>query len=157
MSAQQKTTTILLYGLGAIGSFYAFILSRNEQVILDVVARSNYDAVKQNVRASAVISRNSVDAKASHQGLKIESQNHGNHTVHPRNVFRQASEATDTYDYVVCAHKALKLDQIVPNAIRPAVGQDTTIVIIQNGVGNEDPFRTAFRQNTIISCVVSTL
>jgi len=71
-------------------------------------------------------------------------------------MFKQPSEATDKYDYVVCAHKALKLDQTVPNAIRPAVGQATTIVIIQNGVGNEDPFRQAFPQNTIISCVVST-
>jgi len=89
------------------------------------------------------------------QGLQIESQNHGNHTVHPRNVFKQPSEATDKYDYIVCAHKALKLDQKVPDALRPAVGADTTIVIIQNGVGNEDPFREAFPQNTIISCVVS--
>jgi len=51
MSGQQKKTTVLLYGLGAIGSFYAFILSRNDDVVLDVVARSNYEAVKQNVCA----------------------------------------------------------------------------------------------------------
>jgi len=55
MSAQQKETTVLLYGLGAIGSFYAFILSRNDNVVLDVVARSNYDAVKQNVCAHTMV------------------------------------------------------------------------------------------------------
>lgn len=32
-----------------IGSFYAFILQRNEQVRLTVVARSNYEAVKEDV------------------------------------------------------------------------------------------------------------
>jgi ketopantoate reductase len=45
-----KEIKVLLYGLGAIGSFYAFVLSRNESVVLDVVARSNYDAVKSKVR-----------------------------------------------------------------------------------------------------------
>ena len=44
-----KEIKILLYGLGAIGSFYAFILNRNKNVVLDVVARSNYEAVKSKV------------------------------------------------------------------------------------------------------------
>jgi ketopantoate reductase len=48
----------------SIGSFYAFILSRNENVRLSVVARSNYEAVKAN-------------------GFKIVSENHGEHTVKP--------------------------------------------------------------------------
>lgn len=34
----------------SIGSFYAFILSRNPNVRLSVVARSNYEAVKDKVR-----------------------------------------------------------------------------------------------------------
>ena len=38
--------------------------------------------------------------------------------------------------------------------IAPGVGDDTTIVIIQNGVGNEDAFRERFPSVTIISCVV---
>lgn len=45
----EKEIKVLLYGLGAIGSFYAFILSRNKNVVLDVVARSNYEAVKSKV------------------------------------------------------------------------------------------------------------
>ena len=35
----------------SIGSFYAFIMARAKPVRLSVVARSNYDAVKKNVRA----------------------------------------------------------------------------------------------------------
>lgn len=42
----------------------------------------------------------------------------------------------------------------MPQQIKPAVGKETVIVIIQNGVGNEEPFRKAFPNNTIISCVV---
>lgn len=37
--------------------------------------------------------------------------------------------------------------------LKPAVGDQTTFVIIQNGVGNEEPFRNAYPENIIISCV----
>uniref|UniRef100_A0A093XWV7 Putative 2-dehydropantoate 2-reductase n=1 Tax=Talaromyces marneffei PM1 TaxID=1077442 RepID=A0A093XWV7_TALMA len=95
---------VLVYGLGAIGSFYAFILSRNPNVRLSVVARSNYDAVKAN-------------------GLIIDSQNHGKHTVVPEKVFKTPAEAGQTYDYIVCAHKAIDQDAAV-KAIAPAVDED---------------------------------
>ncbi|KFA60786.1 hypothetical protein S40285_06323 [Stachybotrys chlorohalonatus IBT 40285] len=129
-----KQLDVLVYGLGAIGSFYAFILSRNDNVRLTVVARSNYDAVAAN-------------------GLKMASENHGEHTVKPYKVVRTAAEAGTTFDYVVCAHKAI--DQAsVPAQLASAVDEGkTTIVIIQNGVGNEEPFRNAFPAATILSCV----
>lgn len=60
------------------------------------------------------------------------------------------------FDYIVCAHKAINQDA-VPADIEAAVDQErSTIVIIQNGVGNEEPFRNAFPATTIISCVVSS-
>ncbi|KAK9652176.1 hypothetical protein HCH54_002140 [Aspergillus fumigatus] len=46
---EKEKINILLYGLGAIGSFYAFILHRTNRVRLTVVARSNYEAVIKNV------------------------------------------------------------------------------------------------------------
>lgn len=67
---------------------------------------------------------------------------------------RSAAEAEAKFDYIVCAHKAITQDA-VPAQIAPAVDEDrSTIVIIQNGVGNEVPFRSAFPHATIISCVV---
>ncbi|KAF7558173.1 hypothetical protein G7Z17_g75 [Cylindrodendrum hubeiense] len=125
---------VLVYGLGAIGSFYAFILSCSEEVRLTVVARSNYDAVKAN-------------------GIKITSGNHGEHHVRPYRVVKSAAEAGQKFDYIVCAHKAI--DQSgVPPQIEPGVdAARTTIVIIQNGVGNEEPFRESFPTTTILSCV----
>ncbi|KAF4975538.1 hypothetical protein FZEAL_7684 [Fusarium zealandicum] len=118
----------------AIGSFYAFILSRGEEVRLTVVARSNYDAVKAN-------------------GIKITSQNHGQHRVHPHRVVKTVAEAGHKFDYIVCAHKAI--DQAsTPPQIEAGVDENrTTIVIIQNGVGNEEPFRNSFPAATILSCV----
>ena len=57
------------------------------------------------------------------------------------------------YDFVVCANKAIN-QNAVPEKLRPVVdGKDTTLVIIQNGVGNEEPFREAFTENTILTCV----
>ncbi|KAK7429406.1 hypothetical protein QQZ08_003998 [Neonectria magnoliae] len=125
---------VLVYGLGAIGSFYTFILSRNEHVRLTVVARSNYDAVKAN-------------------GIKITSQNHGEHHVYPHKVVKTTAEAGRKFDYVVCAHKAIAQSSH-PSQIEAGVDETrTTIVIIQNGVGNEEPFRDSFPATTILSCV----
>lgn len=41
----------------------------------------------------------------------------------------------------------------MPPLFRNAVKDSTTFVIIQNGVGNEVPFRKLYPHNTIISCV----
>ncbi|KAJ4509085.1 hypothetical protein HRR75_006054 [Exophiala dermatitidis] len=132
-----QEVNVMLYGLGAIGSFYAFILDRSKRVRLTVVARSNYEAVKKD-------------------GLHIKSQNHGDHVVRPAKgiqVVKTPAEAGETYDYIVCAHKAID-NASVPTQLAPAVDEKTCIVIIQNGVGNEDPFRKAFPKNPILSCVV---
>ncbi|CAI7571195.1 unnamed protein product [Penicillium glandicola] len=123
---------VLIYGLGAIGSFYAFVLSRSDRVRLTVVARSNYEAVKAN-------------------GITIHSENHGQHTFHPYRVVKSVAEIS-AVDYIVCAHKAIDQDEVVAR-LQPAIDSKTTIVIIQNGVGNEEPFRKQFPQNSIISCV----
>ncbi|KAL2847632.1 ketopantoate reductase PanE/ApbA-domain-containing protein [Aspergillus pseudodeflectus] len=126
---------VLLYGLGAIGSFYAFILHRADRVRLTVVARSNYDAVVKN-------------------GIQITSMNHGQHTFRPDRVIRDPSEASSTnFAFVVCTHKAVDPEgAIVP--LDPVISQDTTIVVLQNGVGNEDPFRKRFPDQTVVSGVV---
>lgn len=67
---------------------------------------------------------------------------------------RTPAEAGETYDYIVLANKATD-PAAVPGRIAPAVDDKrTTIVIAQNGVGNEDPFREAFPNSPILSCVV---
>ncbi|KAF7920577.1 uncharacterized protein EAE97_011470 [Botrytis byssoidea] len=131
-----ETINVLFYGLGAIGSVYAFILSRVSNVRLTVVARSNYQAVKEN-------------------GLKLISQNHGENTFYPANVITAPDEAPGYYDYIVCSNKAIG-QEAVAKSLAPVMPESTTIVLIQNGVGNEDPFRAIYPQSTIISCVAWT-
>lgn len=59
-------------------------------------------------------------------------------------------------DYIVCAHKAIDQDEVVAK-LQPAISNKTTFVVIQNGVGNEEPFRKQFPENSIITCVVGSL
>ena len=49
MSPFPREISLMLTHEASIGSFYAFILSQSTRVRLAVVARSNYDAVKNNV------------------------------------------------------------------------------------------------------------
>ena len=127
---------VLLHGLGAIGAFYAFILQRCKNVRLSVTARSNYDAVKAN-------------------GLLMKSDNHGEHRFCPAATLKTPEEAGHSFDFIVCANKATDL-HFTAKQLGPVVDQDrTTIVLMQNGVGNEDPFHKRFPKCTILSGVVS--
>ena len=69
-------------------------------------------------------------------------------------VVKTPAETHRQFDYIVCAHKAINQDS-VPKQLEPVIENGkTTIVIIQNGVGNEEPFRKAFPECSIITCVV---
>ncbi|KAH8680541.1 ketopantoate reductase PanE/ApbA-domain-containing protein [Xylariales sp. PMI_506] len=131
-----QNLNILIYGLGAIGGTYAFFLSRSPRVALSVIARSNYDAVQK-------------------KGMTINSMNYGQHSFKAKHVFKSAAEAGQNakYDYVICAHKATNQDAAAED-LRPVISSGTTIVITQNGVGNEDAFRSRYPNNSIISCAV---
>ncbi|KAL2802848.1 ketopantoate reductase PanE/ApbA C terminal-domain-containing protein [Aspergillus granulosus] len=87
-------------------------------------------------------------------GIQITSANHGQHTFRLDRVIRTPSEASDTkFAFVLCTHKAVDPDAaIVP--LDPVITEDTTIVVLQNGVGNEDPFRKRYPNQTVISGVV---
>lgn len=71
-------------------------------------------------------------------------------------MIKSPSEAS-AVDYVVCAHKAIDQEKVAVQ-LQPVVDQNrTTIVIIQNGVGNEEAFREQFPGSSILTCVVSSL
>jgi ketopantoate reductase len=68
-------------------------------------------------------------------------------------VVSNPADAAGHYDYVVCVNKAINQDAVA-KSLAPVVDDTTTIVLIQNGVGNEDPFRSQFPNCSILSCVV---
>jgi 2-dehydropantoate 2-reductase len=130
--ASSPETRVLLFGTGAIGSVYAFILSR-VKCNVTVVCRSNYEAVKSD-------------------GIKIESTLFGNHIFKPDVVSSTVPQGL--YDFVIVAAKSFPLsnqaDLIAP-AITPG---HTAIALLQNGIDIEEPYAKRYPDNPILSCVV---
>lgn len=57
------------------------------------------------------------------------------------------------FDYILVTLKALPEVYNVADIIAPAVTEKTTIVLIQNGLGVEDPITERFPNNPIVSVV----
>ncbi|KUJ11198.1 2-dehydropantoate 2-reductase [Mollisia scopiformis] len=132
---------ILIFGTGSIGAAYAYILSRAVPASnIVTVCRSNFEAASQN-------------------GFTIHSSLWGeNQKVQPV-VVRSVDEAAPTdpelgFDYVLITSKALQTVPSTPELIKPAISPKTTIVLIQNGIGIEEPYVKLFPNNPLLSTVV---
>lgn len=78
--------------------------------------------------------------------------------MRPR-IVKTADEAVSTsqgqpFDYVIITAKAIPSTPSIPEQIRPAISEGTTIALVQNGVAIEEPYATAFPTNPLLSCVV---
>ncbi|KAJ7236741.1 ketopantoate reductase PanE/ApbA C terminal-domain-containing protein [Mycena haematopus] len=133
---------VLVFGLGAVGCTYAYILHAGKQVRVSVVAWSNASVIRRN-------------------GLTLRSAKFGdNEGIRFNAVYSDCEEAAKSglsFSYVICANKAI-LDSNPPfeDILRPVIGPDTVIVLIQNGIGQEDALRQAFPKTTIITSTVWT-
>ncbi|KAJ1861805.1 hypothetical protein H4R99_002402 [Coemansia sp. RSA 1722] len=134
MDPNTSSIKVLFVGTGALGSIYAWRLQTSGQVEITAVCRSNYQAVSNN-------------------GFQIKSELYGTHTYRPTKVIQSVDEATDNYDFVVVCTKALPNRGDNSDIIAKAVGKDTAIVVIQNGIGIEDPFVARYPNNPVISVV----
>jgi 2-dehydropantoate 2-reductase len=102
------------------------------------VCRSNYDVVKK-------------------EGFVINSTIFGDDIHFRPHVVRDCSKAAvaddQPFDYVIVCSKAIPGS--IPGFIEPVVTSGrTVIVLIQNGIGIEEEYATAFPNNPIVSCVV---
>jgi 2-dehydropantoate 2-reductase len=128
MSSQ---VNVLVIGAGAIGGFYGAILNRAGARV-SVVARSDLDVLKE-------------------QGYRIRSQL-GDLSYLPAGVYASAAEVSDKPDFLVVALKVIEgVDRV--DIIRPAVGPNTTIVLIENGIGIEQEIADAFPGHPLVSCL----
>jgi len=122
---------VLVVGAGAIGAFYGGVLARAGCEV-SVVARGDHDTV-----AAA--------------GYRIDSVL-GDLSFRPAQVLRAADEWRGEADYVLVALKLVKgLDRAA--LVRPALGKNTAIVLVQNGIGIEDELAAAFPDNELLSAV----
>ncbi|KAI9089474.1 ketopantoate reductase PanE/ApbA-domain-containing protein [Phlyctochytrium arcticum] len=137
---------ILLVGAGAVGAFYASRLHQpNHNIYVSVVCRSNFKAVKA-------------------AGFKIQSRDFGDYEFTPHAVYQSAEDAARQsrlqgleYDYVILATKALPDVDDEAKGIEPVVTPGkSVIVLIQNGVGIEEPHHLRFPQNPVL-CAVTVI
>ncbi|MEO5332194.1 MAG: 2-dehydropantoate 2-reductase [Magnetococcus sp. YQC-5] len=123
--------TVLVVGTGAVGGFYGARLARAGARV-STVHRSDFDIVHQH-------------------GIHIDSIDGDFHFM-PHQVLRQVNDCTVPPDYLLVTLKALP-DIQIPQIIRPAVGPKTVIILLQNGIDNEEPVARAFPHNEIISAL----
>ncbi|KPI38221.1 uncharacterized protein AB675_1104 [Cyphellophora attinorum] len=122
------TQNVLILGAGAIGAFYGSLLSRLATLRVSVVCRSNFRAV-------------------STSGFRVTSPTFGEYTWKPFKVFGKPADAGNPalgglrkWDYIVVSTKALpdvSDDSVLLNGL---VGDGTKVVLVQNGLGVEEPY-----------------
>ncbi|TVY59722.1 Uncharacterized protein LSUE1_G008103 [Lachnellula suecica] len=135
------TINILIVGAGAIGAFYASRLAQVPDVQVSVICRSNYKAVSSN-------------------GFSVTSPKYGSYTFTPDRTFanpKEAVAANITWDYILVSTKALP-DVSDDSEILNGLMRDghTAVVLVQNGLGVEDPYVKRFPSATILSAVTIT-
>jgi 2-dehydropantoate 2-reductase len=123
-------TSILVVGAGAVGALFGSALARQGAQV-SVVCRSDFEVVQR-------------------EGYEIISPSLGNHRFLPHAVYREVADCRTPPDYLVLTVKVLVgLDRAA--LIRPAVGPDTVIVLIENGVDIEAEIADAFPNNELLS------
>lgn len=122
---------VLVVGTGAVGGYYGAKLQQAGAHV-SVVCRSDFDAVTRN-------------------GIQINSID-GDFHFTPDAVLPRVADAPSPPDYLLCALKVLP-DVDVASVIAPAVGLETAIVLLQNGVEIENPVAAAFPDNQLISAL----
>lgn len=127
--------------MGAIGSLYA---SKCDKSLVDIhcVARSDYNHIKS-------------------VGIKLKQPNGHQILWQPKHCFPSISDvANNDYHYIVITTKATD-NEAVASELKRIKKPKKALVIIQNGIDIELPFKTLFPDTTILSalafvCVTKT-
>ncbi|KAK6851743.1 6-phosphogluconate dehydrogenase C-terminal domain-like protein [Apiospora arundinis] len=132
---------VLVFGTGSVGSVYTYLLSKAIPASnITAICRSNYE-------------------DATKYGFTIHSTLWGKDLNVKPTIARTVEDAValsndEPFDYVVISSKAIPTQPSTAELIRPAVSENTAIVLIQNGVGIEEPYVKMFPNNPLVSTVV---
>lgn len=132
-----STTEVLIFGAGAVGAFYGSRIAQATGTHVSCVCRSNYKAVKTN-------------------GFSVKSPQYGSYNWTPTRTFANPDEARKSnvkWQYVVVSTKALPDVSDDSEALEGLVTEGTSIVLIQNGLGVEEPYKKRFPHATVLSAV----
>lgn len=132
------TIKVLIVGAGAVGAFYGSRIAQVQDTQVSVICRSNYKAVTAN-------------------GFKVTSPKYGEYKFIPHQTFanpQEARESNTNWDFILVSTKALPDvsddSEILEGLVKKG---HTSIVLVQNGIGVEEPYSRRFPDSTILSAV----
>lgn len=128
---------ILLVGSGGVGTMAAYALEYSGKASVTSVLRSDY-------------------ARVVDKGFTIDSCDYGHvEGFRTTNVVNSVEKAKlfGPFGYIVVTTKNLPDITDITEVIAPVVTSDSTIVLIQNGIGIERDFFKKFPKNAVLSGV----
>jgi 2-dehydropantoate 2-reductase len=127
---------ILIVGAGATGGYFGGRLAQANRDVTFLVRPGRAAQIRQD-------------------GLVIVSPHHGDATLHPK--LTLTNEITQPFDAVILAVKAYALENALTD-IRPAIGPNTVIVPLLNGMRHVDLLVKHFGETPVLGgvCVVAT-
>lgn len=128
-------THILVVGTGAVAGLYGCMLSLAKDVTVSFLCRSDYEAILKN-------------------GINIQSP-WKNFNYKPYLVLKNGDKSPIEFDYILVATKVLPdIDPQKQYGIY--VSPKTTILLLQNGIGIEEPVQKIYTNNEILSGLAFT-
>lgn len=128
---------VLLVGSGGVGTMAAVALEYSGKAAVTSVLRSDYTTVLE-------------------KGFTIDSSDYGHidgfKTTHVVNIIEKAKQY-GPFGYIVITTKSLPDITDMTEVVAPAITPDSTIVLIQNGIGIERSFFQKFPGNVVLSGV----
>ena len=119
---------ILVTGAGALGGYFGGVLARAGEDVTFLERNQHLDAINRD-------------------GLRVESVADGEFTVRAPAIERP--DGTWSADLVLFCVKSYHNEKAI-EAISPAVGDGTTILTLQNGVGGGDQLAAAFGRDKVL-------
>ena len=119
---------ILIMGTGAIGGCYGGLLARGGEDVVFAARGDNLRVIREN-------------------GLRVESSTFGDFTVQPEAV--DALDGSWTADLVLLCVKGYHNEQAMSD-MSPAIGDGTTILTLQNGIGSGEQLAQRFGSDKVL-------
>ena len=119
---------ILIMGTGAIGGCYGGLLTRSGEDVVLLARGENLNAIRE-------------------RGMQVDSETFGSFTVHPQAV--DALDGSWTADLILFCVKGYHNEQALSD-MSPAVGESTTILTLQNGIGGGDQIAKRFGSGSVL-------
>ena len=128
MAAWSRPVKILVMGSGAVGGYYGAVLHRSGHEATLVARGDHLAAIREH-------------------GLRIESVSSGDFTVRPEATDRP--DGSSIPDLVLFCVKSYDNAEAI-DLVRPAVGDGTSVLTLQNGIGSGDQLTSAFGSGTVL-------